>query len=128
MAGLICLPENEENANGYGMEIVDRNNICTYYLVIQKKRWNYGLIMQRLSSSIDSEAVIAVSNIHVDFSEATAAYFEAGTAYDNRFVMGNERVLWFSDVSSAAKDIEPFSQNYIDGFRKALYAGCTRTK
>jgi two-component system response regulator YesN len=124
---LFALPENEENANGYGMEIVDQEQYL--YLLFGNTKEALELWVNNaktILSSIDSEAVIAVSNIHVDFSEATAAYFEAGTAYDNRFVMGNERVLWFSDVSSAAKDIEPFSQNYIDGFRKALYAGDAR--
>jgi len=97
---------------GYGMEIFD----CEQYLFILFSN-------ESILSSLDNEAVIAVSNIHVDFSEATNAYLEASTAYDNRFVMGSENVLWFSDISSAAKDIEPFTENYLEGFRRALYAG-----
>ena len=82
---------------------------------------------QQLLSSLDKEAVIAVSNIHVDYSEASRAYLEASTAYDNRFVMGNEDVLWFSDIASTAKDMEPFTRGYLESFRKALHAGNART-
>lgn len=109
---------------GYGMEIFD----CEQYLFIlfsneREYLENWVGNAKSILSSLDNEAVIAVSNIHVDFSEATNAYLEASTAYDNRFVMGSENVLWFSDISSAAKDIEPFTENYLEGFRRALYAG-----
>lgn len=127
LGNLFALPEHEENATGYGMEIVDQEQYLYIVFGNTKEALEFWINNAKtIICSIDNEAVISVSNIHIDFSESTTAYFEAGTAYDNRFVMGNERVLWFFDVSSAAKDIEPFSQNYIDGFRKALYAGDAR--
>lgn len=112
------------DVKGYGMEIFDYEQ----YLFVLFANEHEALEdwvnnAKSVLFSFDNEAVISASNIHADFSEATNAYLEASTAYDNRFVMGNEHVLWFSDVSSAAKDIEPFTENYLDGFRKALYAG-----
>lgn len=115
------------DVDGYGMEIVDQEQ----YLFVMFSDKRESLISwvetaKNLLSSLDREAVISVSNIHVDFSEATSAYLEASTAYDNRFVMGNEYILWFSDVSATAKDMEPFTRGYLEGFRKALHAGDSR--
>ena len=35
----------------------------------------------------------AISALHNSFDEAPTAYLEAAAAYDNRFVMGDQRVL-----------------------------------
>lgn len=71
-------------------------------------------------------AAVSVSNPAFDFTKASDAYLEAGTAYDNRFVMGIANVLRFGDVSAAAKDVVPFSRNYLEGFRNALRSGDTQ--
>ncbi len=75
----------------------------------------------------EAGVAVALSDVHRDFAHAGNAYLEAGTAYDNRFVMGNAHVLRFCNVSAAAKDIVPFTRSYLDGFRKALRAGDVRT-
>ncbi len=123
-----ALISEEADVDGCGMEIVEQEQ----YLFVLFADKREGLVSwanaaQQLLSSLDKEAVIAVSNIHVDYSEASRAYLEASTAYDNRFVMGNEDVLWFSDIASTAKDMEPFTRGYLESFRKALHAGNART-
>lgn len=115
------------DADGYGMEIVEQEQ----YLFVMFSDRRESLVSwteaaKNLLGSLDREAVISASNVHVDFLEATSAYLEASTAYDNRFVMGSEYVLWFSDVSATAKDMEPFTRGYLEGFRKALHAGDSR--
>jgi len=121
---LKALFADKGDVNAYGMEIFDQEQYLFVLFTDKEEDLETWVNNAKFAlSALDNEAVIAVSNTHVDFSEATNAYLEASTAYDNRFVMGNEHVLWFSDVSSAAKDIEPFTENYLDGFRKALYAG-----
>ncbi len=69
---------------------------------------------------------VAVSSPASDFEKAGAAYLEASAAYDNRFVMGVDRVLRFLDISGAAKGVVPFTRVYLDGFRKAMRAGDPR--
>lgn len=69
------------------------------------------------------DAVVALSNPHFDFSEAGAAYLEAETAYDNRFLMDNEYVLYFSQVNTAVENVEPLSQRFLDGFYSILQNG-----
>ncbi|WP_237266887.1 helix-turn-helix transcriptional regulator [Thermoclostridium stercorarium] len=114
----------KSGVTGYGTEIFDHEQYLFILFANERNKLESWLDNAKaFLSSLDNEAVMAVSNIHVDFSEATNAYLEASTAYDNRFVMGDENILRFSDVSSAAKDIEPFTENYLEGFRRALYAG-----
>ncbi len=69
------------------------------------------------------DTVVALSNPHFDFSEAGAAYLEAETAYDNRFLMDNEFVLYFSQVNTAVINVEPLSQRFLDGFYSILQTG-----
>jgi len=73
-----------------------------------------------------SGVAVALSGAHRDFAQVGRAYLEASTAYDNRFVMGNAKVLRFADVNAAAKDITPFTRSTLDGFRKALRTGDER--
>ncbi len=70
--------------------------------------------------SVCRDAVVALSNPHFDFSEAGAAYLEAETAYDNRFLMDNEYVLYFSQVNTAVENVGPLSQRFLDGFYSIL--------
>lgn len=69
------------------------------------------------------DTVVALSNPHFDFSEAGTAYLEAETAYDNRFLMDNEFVLYFSQVNTAVINVEPLSQRFLDGFYSILQTG-----
>jgi two-component system response regulator YesN len=74
----------------------------------------------------DPDAVLATSSPRADFAEAGAAYLEASTAYDNRFVMATDQLLRFDDVSMAATGISEFAGSFVDGFRDALLAGDAR--
>ena len=48
----------------------------------------------------DDRCITAISCIHADFQDAPTAYLEAAAAYENRFVMGNQKVLQYNDISS----------------------------
>lgn len=125
---LYALIEGKGEVAGYGMEIVDQEQyLFALFADSEEALAAWAENVRSLLASLDEEAVIAVSKSHSDFKNAAAAYLEAGTAYDNRFIMGSEHVLRFSDVSAAATDVEPFSRGYLDGFRKALHAGDARS-
>lgn len=121
---LYSLTESRGDVTGYGIDIVYQEQYLFVTFSNSKEALEkWAEAVKSVLITLDTEAVVAVSNFHTDFSKATSAYLEASTAYDNRFVMGSEYVLWFSDVSAAAKVVEPLPQGYIDGFRKALHAG-----
>ncbi len=65
-------------------------------------------------------ACIAMSNVHTNFLHAPACYLEAATAYDNRFVMDETRVLEYSFVSVNLSEILPQARKITDGINQAL--------
>mgnify|MGYP000763378793 FL=1 len=65
-------------------------------------------------------ACVAMSNAHQNFTHAPACYLEAATAYDNRFVMDDSRVLEYSFVSVNLRDILPQARKITDGINQAL--------
>jgi len=119
-----CAACTDENVSGYGTELVALEQ---YLYVFFSDRQEYITAqLQRVHTSMKERfesCTLAVSGIHHTISHIGAAYLEASAAYDNRFVMGNEQVLRFRDVSAAARDIVPFTRSYLDGFRKALKSG-----
>jgi two-component system, response regulator YesN len=75
------------------------------------------------SKAVARQAAVAVSNVHDQFQTAPSAYLEAAAAYDNRLVMGDERVLRFSDITVNVTDILPRARCYSDMISQALRAG-----
>jgi AraC-like DNA-binding protein len=73
--------------------------------------------------AVARQAAVAVSNAHSQFQAASTAYLEAAAAYDNRLVMGDERVLRFSDITVDVADILPRARCYSDMISQALRSG-----
>ena len=71
----------------------------------------------------DTDTVMALSNIYADVQDAGTAYLEASAAFDNRFVMGTDSLLKFSDVSMAATGVEEFTSGFMDSFNDAFLSG-----
>ena len=67
--------------------------------------------------------ITAISALHTRFEEAPTAYLEAAAAYDNRFVMGDTRVLAYEAISSDIADILPKAQTLTTGISQALMLG-----
>ncbi len=67
--------------------------------------------------------ITAMSALHSRFGEAPTAYLEAAAAYDNRFVMGDARVLAYDAISSDITDILPKAQKLTVRISQALKLG-----
>ena len=114
----------DENASGYGTELVALEQHMFVFFADRHEQMEDWIDQLHAAIKRDYEnSAIAVSGIHHNLSNLGAAYLEASAAYDNRFLMGNDQVLRFKDVSAAAKDIVPFTRSYMDGFRNALRSG-----
>lgn len=119
-----CVARLDESASGYGTELVALEQHMFVFFADQHEHIETWI--QHLHAAIKRDyenSAIAVSGLHHNMSNLGAAYLEASAAYDNRFLMGNDQVLRFKDVSAAAKDIVPFTRGYLDGFRNALRSG-----
>ncbi|MBE5792649.1 MAG: helix-turn-helix transcriptional regulator [Clostridiales bacterium] len=71
----------------------------------------------------ESRLPVAVSDVHEGISEMQTAYLEASSAYDNRFVMGDMRLLSFKDMPHAAKNVVPQAKGYIEAIKQAMSLG-----
>lgn len=68
-------------------------------------------------------AIVALSGVQSDFASAPSAYLEAATAYDNRFVMDENRILDYSTISTSIEGILPKARKITDGINQALILG-----
>lgn len=67
--------------------------------------------------------VTSLSLSHGDFAEASAAYLEAFSAYENRFVMGSRKVLCYSDITTNLPEILPQARKITTAISQALSLG-----
>ena len=67
--------------------------------------------------------ITSVSALHTDFAEAPSAYLEAAAAYENRFVMGSQKVLSYNDISSDLEEILPQARKITTSISQALTLG-----
>ena len=74
----------------------------------------------RGQESGEGGGVTAISAMHSAPEEAPAAYLEAAAAYDNRFVMGQDRVLTYEDLSASVEEVLPRAQKITNGISQAL--------
>ena len=80
--------------------------------------------MLRSESTAGGERCItSISALHTDFTEAPSAYLEAAAAYENRFVMGSQKVLCYGDISSNLEEILPQARKITTSISQALTLG-----
>ncbi len=110
----------EGAVTGYGADVVAQEyQVFAVFADTREAlaRWSVAVKSARDDGG---QMTVAVSNPQTDFARSGSAYLEASAAYDNRIVMGDTNVLRFSDVSTASKDVTPFTRVYLEGLRKAL--------
>ena len=76
--------------------------------------------IRRQDSRGENAGVTALSAMHSVFEEAPTAYLEAAAAYENRFVMGRERVLTYGELSASLEDVLPRAQKITTSISQAL--------
>ena len=118
-------PFNQMNdCSGAGVELVALK--ANLYLVFSDHEETPFLVAEQLRQAgitDDDRCVTAISCIHEGFQEAPTAYLEAAAAYENRFVMGNQKVLQYSDISSNLAEILPQARRITTSISQALTLG-----
>ena len=75
------------------------------------------------SAAGGERCITSISALHTDFTEAPSAYLEAAAAYENRFVMGSQKVLCYGDISSNLEEILPQARKITNSISQALTLG-----
>ena len=96
---LLCFADGEEAIEAYAAALMGEKLVKTLHLPV------------------------AVSAVHEELKEMSNAYLEATSAYESRFLMGENRLLRFSEISFAAARNEAGAQDYADDIRQALQKG-----
>ena len=68
------------------------------------------------------DAIMAASDFHGSFREAPQAYLEADTAYDNRLLLDNSRIIYYSQLD-AGKPRTSLPDRYLQQLRNAIHRG-----
>ena len=107
--------------SGAGVELVAlKAQLYLVFADVSETLARLAALVRCEGESAGGRCVTAISAVHTDFEEAPAAYLEAAAAYDNRFVMGNEQVLSYQDISADVADILPQAQKLTTSISQAL--------
>ena len=110
--------------SGAGVELVAlKANLYLVFSDHEETLFSVAEQLRQVVSADDDRCVTAISRIHEDFHEAPGAYLEAAAAYENRFVMGNQKVLQYSDISSNLAEILPQARKITTSISQALTLG-----
>lgn len=66
--------------------------------------------------------IMSTCGYHQDFTEASKAYLEADTAFDNRLLVDNSRIIHFSDIA-VKEQVELIPDTYIQRLKNAIRTG-----
>ena len=115
------LAGNSDGVSGCGVEIVSQEQSLLILFSDSKELLLDWANSARIAlAAEDRDATVAISSICDDFLKADSLYLEACAAYDNRFIMGIEHVLTFTDINISASSIDTFTKSYLDAFRQAV--------
>ena len=110
--------------SGAGVELVAlRANLYLVFSDDAKVLPEMAEMLRGKGESGEDPCVTAISAMHTDFSEAPSAYLEAAAAYENRFVMGHRKVLFYGDISSNLEEILPQARKITTSISQALTLG-----
>ena len=112
--------DREEDIEGYGIHLISNNQ--TLFVLFGDERELIESVLQNMMGIADeysNDYVIAVSNYHTDFADSSKAYLEADTTFDNHLLMGNKKIIRFSDVPKQ-DHISLMPENYMQQLKYAI--------
>ncbi len=113
-----------DDCSGAGVELVAlRANLYLVFSDHEETLLSIAEQLRQTGIADDDRCVTAISCVHEDYREAPNAYLEAAAAYENRFVMGNQKVLQYSDISSNLAEILPQARKITTSISQALTLG-----
>jgi AraC-like DNA-binding protein len=123
LESLLKLFNSDESVTGFGCELMTHNQtLFTFFSDTEEEVLNFASSFFTFGKNLSESFVMAISDIHEDFSQVSSAYLEANTAFDNRFIMGESNILSFKDLVNSNNE-STFPRMYIDALKNALRQG-----
>lgn len=106
--------------DGYGIHLVSSSQSLFVLFSESRERIEETLgMLFSIGKDCYEEFVMSVSNYHEDLTEGSAAYLEADTAFDNRFLQDNNKIIRFEDVAFG-DTVNVLPDSYLQKLRQAL--------
>ncbi|WP_455615850.1 helix-turn-helix domain-containing protein [Eisenbergiella sp.] len=123
LEAMISMIEKEPLVSGYGIKpIINNQNLFILFADERERIENILKKLNEYGKQLCREFIVAVSNYHENIDEATLAYLEADTAYDNRFLIENSEILRFSGVAGN-ENVKALPEIYLNALRNAIRMG-----
>ena len=117
---LLRLFESASDVTGYGTELLSYNQtLAAFFSNSREAIINFAKLYADVGKNLSDSFVMAISNIHDDYSKVSDAYLEVNSAFDNRFIIGDSDLLYFKDISNAQISA-PLPQGYMEALKNAL--------
>ncbi len=119
-AQMLNIIAQSAHLDGYGVRLVVTGQ--SLFLLFADRRELLEEVLGRIFTvgrECYENFVMAASNYHTLLTEGSAAYLEADTAFDNRFLQDNNKIIRFSEVS-AAEPAAVLSEAHLQNLRYAL--------
>lgn len=97
---MLMAMEERFTEDGYGIHLINKNQ--SLFVVFGNHEESMKSLFQHfflIGKEYCEDFVMSTSGLHSDFSEASKAYLEADAAFDNRFLMDNNKIIDFADVA-----------------------------
>lgn len=108
------------DVDGYGINlIINGQSLFVLFGDDRVDLENFIHMIFTKNRSVNSETIMSMSNYHADISEASQAYLEADTAFDNRFLLDNDAILQYKDVT-VNESLEPLPDMYLQVLKSAI--------
>ena len=111
------------NLEGYGIHLINNNQNLFVLFGNEIDDLEEGLRnIFEIGKAYSNDCVVACSDYHKDFSEASKAYLEAVNAFDNYLLLDNSKVIRFSDVVHK-EYVSMLPHSYLQRLKQAIRIG-----
>lgn len=109
-----------ENEDGFGIHLIQNNQ--SLFVIFGDNVTTMGTLLERFLSigkEYCEEFVMSASGMHDNFETSSEAYLEAAAAYDNRLLVDNDRIIYFTDVADR-EQVELLPDTYLRRLKNAI--------
>lgn len=120
---MLSVITEQEDEDGYGIHLIQNNR--SLFVIFGNDVQSIKILTEKIftiGKKYCEEFVMSASGTHKNFEEASAAYLEAAAAYDNRFLVDNERLICFTDVADR-EQVELLPDTYVQRLKNAIRIG-----
>jgi len=111
--------ENEQ-LEGYGIHMVNNNqNLFVLFADEKETLWKAVRTFQEIMKQYSPDFILAVSDLHTDFTEGASAYLEVETAFDTRMLLDNSQIIFFTELERN-EFINPISESDLKQLKYSI--------